>query len=274
MPKLSDTYNLQTMHPEIASEWHPSKNGKLMPFELTPGSRRKIWWRCAKGHEWKATAISRTKGNSCPHCLKESIVKESPIVESGLLKEWHPTLNRGFNPNSLSSKFRKVWWLCQLGHEWQATVKSRLRGERCPHCGRQDVSASEHHPAESDVAGHQKTEPRMLFLTDDGNYAQKTYTDIDFRKEKRYPFTESVMVETPRNGNMSYALMKNFSASGMCIDADYPMSRGEKIIVRINNKNMAYLPAKQRTVVRWCNELSDDDGKMTGYSVGLRFINP
>ena len=273
MSKLSDKNNLQSVHPEIASEWHPTKNGKLTPLELVPGSRRKIWWHCQRGHEWKATVISRTKGNSCPHCLKESIVKENPIVDSGLLKEWHPTLNRGFNPKSLSSKFRKVWWLCQLGHEWQATVKSRIRGEGCPYCPRNTGYANEQQNSKGfEAAGHIKKGFRISLLTDEGNYDQKPYTDIDFRKEKRYPFIESVMVETPRNNYISYALMKNFSASGMRIETDYPIARGEKIIVRIKDKAIVSLPDKQKSVVRWCSEISDDDGNMTGYSVGLKFL--
>ncbi|UQT48905.1 zinc-ribbon domain-containing protein [Flavonifractor plautii] len=39
------------------------------PGDLTAGTRRKVWWRCDKGHEWQASVLSRTSlGNGCPVC--------------------------------------------------------------------------------------------------------------------------------------------------------------------------------------------------------------
>ena len=29
---------------------------------------------------------------------------------------------------------KKVWWKCSSGHEWQATIGSRNKGNGCPHC--------------------------------------------------------------------------------------------------------------------------------------------
>ena len=59
---------LATTHPEIASQWHPTKNGNLTPEDFTYGVGRKIWWKCIKEHEWKATIASRATGNGCPCC--------------------------------------------------------------------------------------------------------------------------------------------------------------------------------------------------------------
>ena len=38
--------SLEFLFPEIAKEWHPTKNGKLKPSEFTYGSSRKVWWLC------------------------------------------------------------------------------------------------------------------------------------------------------------------------------------------------------------------------------------
>ena len=38
MPKASETYNLLTLRPDLAREWHPTKNGTLGPKDVTPGS--------------------------------------------------------------------------------------------------------------------------------------------------------------------------------------------------------------------------------------------
>ena len=34
--------SLASNHPDIAKQWHPTKNGKLKPEQFTPGSHRKV----------------------------------------------------------------------------------------------------------------------------------------------------------------------------------------------------------------------------------------
>lgn len=34
---------------------------------------------------------------------------------------------------------RKVWWVCEKGHEWQATVRSRVSGAGCPVCSNRKI---------------------------------------------------------------------------------------------------------------------------------------
>ncbi|MBF0217854.1 MAG: zinc-ribbon domain-containing protein [Candidatus Omnitrophica bacterium] len=52
MKKTKPKNNLLLVNPSLAKEWHPTKNGKLTPKDVTPGSDRKVWWQCKKGHEW------------------------------------------------------------------------------------------------------------------------------------------------------------------------------------------------------------------------------
>ena len=66
--KVSKNHNLQLYFPEVAAEWHPSKNGDMTPDRVAPYTQYKAWWKCANGHEWKATIGSRTKGTDCPYC--------------------------------------------------------------------------------------------------------------------------------------------------------------------------------------------------------------
>ncbi|HEY3931313.1 MAG TPA: zinc-ribbon domain-containing protein, partial [Verrucomicrobiae bacterium] len=55
--------------PDLAREWHPSKNAKLTPHDVVAGSSRKIWWKCKKCHnEWRATPENRKYGKGCPVC--------------------------------------------------------------------------------------------------------------------------------------------------------------------------------------------------------------
>ena len=79
------------MNPEIASQWHPTKNEKVRLTTVSPGSRRTFWWRdpvC--GHEWQATPADRDKGQRlrCPVCrtIMDSLAYHYPKLAA----EWSP----------------------------------------------------------------------------------------------------------------------------------------------------------------------------------------
>ena len=57
--------DLASRFPEVAFQWHPTKNAPLTPDQLLPGSHRLVWWLCKKGHEWQAVVKSRTAGSGC-----------------------------------------------------------------------------------------------------------------------------------------------------------------------------------------------------------------
>ena len=57
-------------HPDIADQWHPTRNGDLTPADVTPGYSSRVWWQCSRGHEWQAVVATRTnQGNACPDCV-------------------------------------------------------------------------------------------------------------------------------------------------------------------------------------------------------------
>ena len=59
---------LATEYPNIANEWHPSKNGAITPDLVAPKSGKKVWWKCSLGHEWETAVSNRSKGAGCPYC--------------------------------------------------------------------------------------------------------------------------------------------------------------------------------------------------------------
>lgn len=61
---------LATTNPELAKEFHPTKNGNLTIYTITSGSSRKVWWKCSKcSHEWKSDVAGRhTRRRGCPAC--------------------------------------------------------------------------------------------------------------------------------------------------------------------------------------------------------------
>lgn len=51
-----------------------------------------------------------------------------------LLKEWS-SLNIDLNPASvLAESNAKVWWECECGHRWKASVAQRIQGNNCKCC--------------------------------------------------------------------------------------------------------------------------------------------
>ncbi|MFF3350805.1 zinc-ribbon domain-containing protein [Streptomyces sp. NPDC002779] len=42
--------SLAAQFPRIAEQWHPHRNGKLTPTQVTAGSGKELWWLCTRGH--------------------------------------------------------------------------------------------------------------------------------------------------------------------------------------------------------------------------------
>ena len=77
--KPSKDYNLAVIHPDLVQEWYWDRNDKL-PQDFTPNSNQSVWWRCAKGHEWKTQINNRSNGRNCPDCNIQSSRSEMRIV--------------------------------------------------------------------------------------------------------------------------------------------------------------------------------------------------
>lgn len=129
---------LEMQRPDLARQWCQEKNGDLKPSDVTPGSNKRVWWKCARGHEWYAQINSRAgNGRGCPVCAgkKAGVEYNLAVTFPDLVHEWHPTRNGDLTPYMVTyGSKRKVWWLCQRGHEWQATPNSRTCGSGCPSC--------------------------------------------------------------------------------------------------------------------------------------------
>ncbi len=78
-------HSILSKRPELASEWHPTKNGNLKPEYITYGSHKKIWWICKEGHEWCAIAKDRSRGIDCPVCRKKKINNIKLIDVKGVI---------------------------------------------------------------------------------------------------------------------------------------------------------------------------------------------
>ena len=140
-------YNdLAHTHGYLASQWHPTRNGMLRPFDITAGSGKKVWWQDSVGHEWQAQVNNRANGTNCPYCSNGAVLKgfnDLATKHPAIAAEWHPTRNGDLMPTAIAEQSgRKVWFLCAAGHEWQSTVSNRtVGGNGCPVCAGQMVLA-------------------------------------------------------------------------------------------------------------------------------------
>lgn len=135
---LSGYNDLATLNSDLASEWHPTKNGNLTPTDVSVGSNRKVWWKCQNEHEWQASIGNRNNGNRCPYCSNKKILigfNDLATLNPNLASEWHPTLNGNLTPQMVSLKSnKKIWWRGKCGHEWKSLVSVRSSGNGCPYC--------------------------------------------------------------------------------------------------------------------------------------------
>ncbi len=125
--------------PEISSQWHPSKNGNLRLSEISPNSRRVVWWRdpvC--GHEFQATPRERDKYERwrCPVCqtVLDSLAYHYPEIA----QEWsdkNQVSPWSIRPNT-TLLVEPPLWECKNDptHVWKAMPSSRVNGGQCPDC--------------------------------------------------------------------------------------------------------------------------------------------
>ncbi|MBE6015652.1 MAG: hypothetical protein E7241_09885 [Lachnospiraceae bacterium] len=133
--------NLQADFPDIAKQWHPTKNGDITPDMISAKSKEKYWWLGECGHEWQTQVYVRTTNHGCPYCAGKKVLRgfnDLAFVNPEIAAEWHPNKNGDLKPTMVApSSNKKVWWLGKCGHEWQTTIDRRKRGDGCPICAKE-----------------------------------------------------------------------------------------------------------------------------------------
>ena len=155
--------DLQTKYPEIAREWHPTRNGILKPANVTAGTNRKVWWylpyddpKTGKhfDFEWEANINSRTTGRmGCPYLSGQAVwpgFNDLQTKYPEIAREWHPTRNGTLIPDMVAANSNKIiWWYFpyddpktgkHFDFEWAASVCRRTAGGcGCPYLSGQAV---------------------------------------------------------------------------------------------------------------------------------------
>lgn len=149
--KLCEHNNLLARNSGICEEWH-EKNEKG-PETYTPGSDKKVWWKCSKGececHEWEAAICDRTgsKALGCPYCSNRKLCPHNNLEarHSELVEEWSPNNKKKMSEYSPGSDCI-VEWKCKNNslcdcHVWKTRVYERTgpKASGCPYCVNQKL---------------------------------------------------------------------------------------------------------------------------------------
>lgn len=135
--------DLATKYPILVREWDEELNQDLKPYDVMPGTKKKVFWKCKNGHSYEAAINSRTNSNSgCPYCSgHRAIVGENdleslyPIVSF----EWDSERNTKKPSEVKPFSHEKVWWKCSKGHSYERSIADKVkshdkRGNGCPYC--------------------------------------------------------------------------------------------------------------------------------------------
>ena len=155
--------DLKTVNPELAAEWHPTKNEDLTPEMVTAGSNKKVWWLLPYDDpetgkhfdfEWEAEVYNRNNDRNCPFLTGRAVwtgFNDLATKRPDLAAQWHPTKNGDLTPcNVTENSHQKVWWLYpyddpetgkHFDFEWEATVGARYKADGCPFLSNQRIWA-------------------------------------------------------------------------------------------------------------------------------------
>jgi ssDNA-binding Zn-finger/Zn-ribbon topoisomerase 1 len=133
--------SLAEVRPDLAAQWHPTKNGDITPHDVTAKSTYKVWWIDENGNEWKQEIAVRNRSDVIKGFPEQRLLvnyNDLRTEHPEIAATWHPTKNGDAIPeNFKSGSSFKAWWLCEKGHEWRAEIDSRVAGRGCPVCNKE-----------------------------------------------------------------------------------------------------------------------------------------
>ena len=156
MVKPTATANLAVQYPEIAKQWHPTKNGTLKPEDVGAFSNKKAWWQCFRepNHVWQAVIATRHK-SGCTHCYQEAKYLEWVVDATGtkrkkLLKDDAALFAELVAADEERTQLAEIYvgdtrtlrWKCaKCNAIWSNQLRKRaIEGQGCTYCSNQTTN--------------------------------------------------------------------------------------------------------------------------------------
>ena len=181
-------------------------------------------------------------------------------IAPSLVKEWHPTSNGDLTPRKVKLAYpEKLWWICRDGHEWQATIKCRLKRNDCPICDKESAKKKVDLSLDLPTIGKNR------------------------RKNRRFKTKATAVIELPDSDYWVYAEMKDFSKNGLCFETEAAIQPGTVIRVKLNKSLVSSRFDKSfkaqfndgyktyNSTVKWCKQLEDDQ-TISNFGMGVELI--
>ena len=188
--------------------------------------------------------------------------KNSSLFDAApnLVKEWHPSSNGTLTPRGVKISYpEKVWWLCTEGHEWQATIKCRLKQNDCPICEKE--------------AAKKKADLSVGIPSIGKNY----------RRRRRFKTKATAVIEVPESGHWVYAEMTDFSKNGLCFETEAALRPGSVIKVKFDKSLVSSRFDKSfksivndglrsyNSTVKWCRPKNDEQS-FSNFVIGVELF--
>lgn len=133
--------DLETLLPDLAQEWHPSRNEGLTPRDVKPGSKKPAWWIGVCGHEWRTSGVGDrgVQGKGCPFCAGRKVLpgfNDLATLAPHALEKWDYPRNGDLKPTEVPpGSHKKVYWTDKCGHSWFAAIRHvAQKGYGCAVC--------------------------------------------------------------------------------------------------------------------------------------------
>ena len=208
----------------------------------------------------------------------QRLTKNFPLfdLEPVLVSEWHPSSNGKLTPRNVTLAYtKKVWWICQNGHEWRATIKSRRKKIGCPSC--------EKDPARNLLAGLKGLSLQKTIKAADQTFSEKVINpdlsgifeaemDKNFRKSRRYKIKTMAMLEIPDSSHLFYIQIRNYSHGGLYLETEFAFTKGTRTTLKLDKPLFSDGNKEYNSTIKWCSKLDDDIGLSDFYGVGLKFL--
>ena len=131
--------DLQTLYPELATEWDYDKNG-VTPDNVSPRDTNAYWWKCKNGHpSFRRTVEHRvSRHDTCPYCSGRKVIEgvnDLQTLYPNIASEWDYERNKGTLPSNVSpDSWKSFSWICPKGHHYKKKVYLRTHSTSAIDC--------------------------------------------------------------------------------------------------------------------------------------------
>ena len=147
---VPEVNSLAARAPKLAAQFDSERNG-ITPDQIFSQDNKPFWWRCEKGHQWKASPNSRAgQTGDCPYCAHRRASPEYNLETEfpWVAEEWIKEKNEGKPTEYLPFSAKEVWWRCHFHPNtiWKSKICYRTMGRtsNCPLCKKeQNISFPE-----------------------------------------------------------------------------------------------------------------------------------